>query len=528
MISPPAPPTAIPTQPREKPRPPLVRLASNPITWIAVWLAAHLIYNGLRELVPDEAYYWVWSRHLALGYLDHPPMIAWLIALSTAIFGTSEWSVRLPCALLGATTLLVALWMLRRQPLTTPARRTALAMLLLGPLMAALGTLATPDTPSFCFSTFALACALQAIQHETSHRARANWWLAFGLFCGLALLSKYTSILLPISVLLALATSSSGRRHLLNPGIWLGLIFALVVFSPVLWWNAQHHWASFRFQLHHGFTTEGTGIAEAPLLTPAKRLASLATYLAGQAAVWTPVFFILGLLALRGQFRILRHPTPAPPATNTDTDTDTESDHAAQSLLLFSAVIPLLFFAVAAVDGSVELNWPAFAYVPLTLITARFIDTDPRGRAGWYFGWTRFGCILALCCTLVAMFPELIWWIGPDRLQAKEMFGWRQYAATVQQLRDGDALAANDYQPAAELSFYLPGRPEIFSMNIRSRPSAYDFFPGRPDLASINRLLFIGKLDDLADQFPHVQRVDRQIYVYNARVRGVHAIRAWR
>jgi 4-amino-4-deoxy-L-arabinose transferase-like glycosyltransferase len=522
MISPPAPPTAISTQPREKPRSPLTRFVSNPIIWIAIWLAAHLIYNGLRELVPDEAYYWVWSRHLALGYLDHPPMIAWLIALSTALLGTSEWSVRLPSALLGTCTLLAAFWMLRHQPLTTPARRTALAMLLLGPLMAALGTLATPDTPSFCFSTFALACALAALHHETSARARANWWLAFGLFCGLALLSKYTSILLPISVLLALATSSSARRHLLNPGIWLGLVLSLAIFSPVLWWNAQHHWASFRFQLHHGFTTEGTGITEAPILTPTKRLASLATYLAGQALRW--------------QFKSLRRPTPAPPAPQKPTampwapppTPDLSADRATQSLLLFSAVIPLLFFAVAAIDGSVELNWPAFAYVPLTLLIARFIDTDPRGRAGWYFGWTRFGCILALCCTLVAMFPELIWWIGPDRLQAKEMFGWRQYAATVQQLRHGDALAANDYQPAAELSFYLPGRPEIFSMNIRSRPSAYDYFPGRPDLASINRLLFIGKLDDLADQFPHVQRVDRQIFVYNSRVRGVHAIRAWR
>jgi hypothetical protein len=199
-----------------------------------------------------------------------------------------------------------------------------------------------------------------------------------------------------------------------------------------------------------------------------------------------------------------------------------------QSLLLFSAVVPLLFFAVAAAGGSVELNWPAFAYVPMTLIIARWIDTDPRGPAGWFFGWVRFGCIVALCCTLVALIPELIWWIGPDRLQAKEMFGWQQYATIVQQLRRGDALACNDYQPASELSFYLPGRPEIFSMNIRSRPSAFDYFPGRPDLASIDRLLFVGKVEDLTDQYPHVLRVDRQIYVYGARVRGVHAVRAWR
>jgi 4-amino-4-deoxy-L-arabinose transferase-like glycosyltransferase len=396
--------------------------------------------------------------------------------------------------------------MLKRQPLSIPARHTALAMLLLGPLMAALGTLATPDTPSFCFATFGLACALQALRDGTSPGRRNAWWIAFGLFCGLGLLSKYTCVLLPVSVLLALATSPSGRLHLRQPGLWLGILLAVAVFSPVLWWNAHHDWASFRFQLHHGFTTEGTSIAQAPAVTPTNRLASLGTYVAGQAAVWTPVLFVLGLLAMRWQFKMLRrhtspHPADLKPTAMPWVPPVFPDDVPTQSLLLFSAVVPLLFFAVAAAGGSVELNWPAFAYVPMTLIIARWIDTDPRGPAGWFFGWVRFGCIVALCCTLVALIPELIWWIGPDRLQAKEMFGWQQYATIVQQLRRGDALACNDYQPASELSFYLPGRPEIFSMNIRSRPSAFDYFPGRPDLASIDRLLFVGKVEDLTDRY---------------------------
>src|SRR5262249_27935614 len=65
-------------------------------TLVLVTLAGQLWYVSARELVPDEAYYWVWSRHLALSYFDHPPMVAYLIRASTAILGDTELAVRLP------------------------------------------------------------------------------------------------------------------------------------------------------------------------------------------------------------------------------------------------------------------------------------------------------------------------------------------------------------------------------------------------------------------------------------------------
>jgi 4-amino-4-deoxy-L-arabinose transferase-like glycosyltransferase len=496
----------------------LRRLAENPLVWVAAWCLIRLIYNALRELVPDEAYYWVWSRHLATGYLDHPPMIAWMIALTGRLAGTNEWSVRLPAVLLTTITLLAVLWILMRRQISPVGRRTIMAMLLLGPLMAALGTLATPDTPSICFQTLALACALEAVRPGEA-RSRGAWWLGFGLFCGLGLLSKYTSTLLPATVGLGLCLSRGGRRTLRLPWFWIACIVAILVFSPNIAWNAHHDWASFRFQLHHGFSTQGSGraVATSPQISLTKRLGSFAQYLGGQASVWTPLLFALGIIAIYSEVKSLHRSADAP-------------DAASRGILVCSTIGPLVFFALTATSGRVEMNWPAFAYVPMTLIMASWLDADVRGRDGWRFGLARGGCIVAICFTVVAQVPELIWWIGPDRVQFKEMFGWRQYASIVQAERGDAALACNDYQPASELSFYLPGRPTIFAMNIRSRASAFDEFPGRPDFSAIRRLLFVGKADDLRDSFPHVELIEPapQVVIYGKRVRGVHLVRAWR
>ena len=73
----------------------------------AVWMIVRWLFSIFRQLVPDEAYYWVWSRHLAMSYVDHPPMIAWLIRLGTQICGTNELGVRFMMTILTAGTILM-------------------------------------------------------------------------------------------------------------------------------------------------------------------------------------------------------------------------------------------------------------------------------------------------------------------------------------------------------------------------------------------------------------------------------------
>ena len=191
-----------------------------------VLVALHAWYAGLVGLAEDEAYYWVWSRHPALGYFDHPPVIAWLIGAGTALLGDTERGVRLGAALLGGLAALATAGLARD-------RVVAVATLGTMPLMALGGTLATPDVP------LVAAWALGILA------ASRGWWAAAGAAAGLAMLSKYTGVfLLP---LLLLGARPSPRTR----GPWIAAGVALLVYAPNAAWNLSHDLVSWRFQLDH-------------------------------------------------------------------------------------------------------------------------------------------------------------------------------------------------------------------------------------------------------------------------------------
>ena len=116
--------------------------------WIVLGVstAARLLLGAGLDLAPDEAYYWVWSRHFAPGYLDHPPLVAYLIAAGTQILGDTRLGVRLLAIACGTGTLYLFFDALR---ILFSARRAALATLALAvtPAAVAGGVLATPDAP---------------------------------------------------------------------------------------------------------------------------------------------------------------------------------------------------------------------------------------------------------------------------------------------------------------------------------------------------------------------------------------------
>ncbi|HXU22481.1 MAG TPA: glycosyltransferase family 39 protein [Tepidiformaceae bacterium] len=171
---------------------------------VPVFLGIRLIYAAIVQLIPDEAFYWTWTRHLAAGYFDHPPMIAYLMWLGIRAVGSVEIGVRLMAVLmaLGAMVIVVRL---SRRVLGDPRAAVWVAVIwLTSPLLAGLANFFTPDTPAAFFSVCALSVAvLIAHRDDQSDPSPASWkhpaglWLLFGLFTGLALLSKYTAVLLP-------------------------------------------------------------------------------------------------------------------------------------------------------------------------------------------------------------------------------------------------------------------------------------------------------------------------------------------
>src|SRR6202140_1566782 len=204
------------------------RLVLNTVLTILALVVLRLVAAAWTPLTFDEAYYWMWSKHLAGGYYDHPPMVAAVIRLGTIIAGDTELGVRLVSILLA---LPMSFAVFRTAAILFGGRRVAAAatLLLHVTLMAAGGTMiVTPDAPllgAAGFVVFFLAKVLET--------GRGAWWLAVGAAVGAALLSKYTALFFGPAILIWLISVPRLRRWLVSPWPYLGGFVALLIFSPV-------------------------------------------------------------------------------------------------------------------------------------------------------------------------------------------------------------------------------------------------------------------------------------------------------
>jgi 4-amino-4-deoxy-L-arabinose transferase-like glycosyltransferase len=370
-----------------------------------------------------------------------------------------------------------------------------------------MGLIITPDTPAYLFSALVILAAVSVFRSPENSKRRNFWWVALGLSVGLALLSKYTAVLIGVAVAVGIISTAQGRRELRRPGIWLALIMSFVGFSPAIYWNASHQWASFRFQLSHGLAEgEGSNFGNFLLFWP------------GQALVWTPVLMVVTLIALGHYWRRVR-----------------ELD-VVDRILLFSATLPLVFFWYSSSRHHVELNWPAIAYLPATILLVRYLQKQPGGE---FRKWTEIGVVVAACATVVLLVPE-IWALTPAGwrmpTQWGNLFAWRDQARDV----DADAPAGatvycSTYETAAEISFYRSGREQAWLID-SGRPSAYDYFdPPPPDLAKQSAVVYVrngphyisaqdgppveAAPDDLAREFPQMNVKWREYKAYGHSVR---------
>ena len=213
--------------------------------------ALHLLYIKVLPLTPEEAYYWNYSIRPDLGYLDHPPMVAWMIALSGWILGQGEASLRL-VSLAGGVLLAFFVHRLAR-PLVDPASALlAAGLAVLIPYgFFATGTITTPD------ATLAVAwAALLGFLHRALVGDDRRAWYGVGVALGLGLLSKYTIVTLGAAALAFCVLDRQARAWFLRPEPYLAVLIAALLFAPVIYWNYAHDWASFRFQSGDRFGDE--------------------------------------------------------------------------------------------------------------------------------------------------------------------------------------------------------------------------------------------------------------------------------
>ncbi len=404
--------------------------ARTALLLVAASLLFHVAYAGLVALSPQEAYYWSWSRRLALSYFDHPPLAAWTIRAATEIFGDER--ARHPAgggAATPASSSSSSSW---------PGGASSASGLrcwpppsaLLAPITSLGQVVITPDAPLLSGWAACLYFTVRALDEEDG-----RWLLAAGLATGLAALGKYTAFMLVPQLGLALLLDPRGRRLIASPWPWLGLALAALAFSPVLLWNADRHFVSFLFQ------------SEGRTSTFAFRPVLVGRFIGLQALSVSPLLWLALMAAPFLAARRWREPGWRVAAT-------------------FSLPLVLLMLVISPFHW-VKMNWGAPAY-PAALLALGALTLEGWDRA-WVrrFTWSAgaLAAVFSLYTHLMPLWPALPF---PAR---DEMFaGWRQLAARVDAERramGGEPLVVGcTYKPAAELSYYLPGRPRTQSAGV--------------------------------------------------------------
>jgi 4-amino-4-deoxy-L-arabinose transferase-like glycosyltransferase len=439
-------------------------------------VAARLVLAAIIPLAADEAYYWLWSKHLSAGYYDHPPAVAFVIRAGTLLAGDNEFGIRLVSVLLA----LPMSWAVFRaaEILFGDRRLAARATIFFNlTLMVAAGTIiVTPDAPLMLASAFVLLFLAKVLNTQ-----QGGWWLAVGAAVGVALLSKYTALFFGVSILLWLALVPSQRHWLSTPWPYLGGLVAFAVFSPVIVWNAEHGWVSLIKQL---------GRARGDAFT----LQYLIEILPVQVGLATPPIFVLGLAGL---FAPTYGSRPA-------------------RVLLSVMIFPLfLYFLWHSLHARVEGNWLGPIYPAFAIAAALAVKKiNWRGAMRPLIDISRrlalpFGLGLFVLAGLQAAFGVVP--LHRDPLARLLGAGWRDLAADIEAMRThlgARCLIVDNYGLASWLAFYLPQTP-VVQINERMR---WVNMPEPPSTLFADRVLYIGdaNIDGTDMLLTHYARVEPQ------------------
>lgn len=407
------------------------------------------------DLVHDEAYYWDWSRHPAWGYYSKPPMVAWLIGLSTWLGGSDAVFVRLPAAILSTSGSVFAALLARRM-YGSAAGFWAAALAIFTPGNTVLSLVMTIDAPLLFAWSAALYFFWIALENPRSAIAYVGCAAALGVGC----LSKQTMLgFLPLACLFLLI-SGSDRHRLRDWRLWMAAAVGLLCLTPVVVWNSHHNWVTLVHTSEH-FSTESVSLT--------RRVVRSIEFLASQLAVISPIT----CLAFVG-------------VSSSLVSRWSRVDRRQLFLLCFSA-IPLLPICLLSLRQRVEANWPAPFYLSGFVLLAGAFDTSIDSRwLRWRGHALRCGIVFSLGTMLLPFLIEGLGGKGSRMDVAVRMWGWRDLSNTIssrlRELPQGeDTLLVVDRRRgvASELAFYLPHQPRVYVYNDSATvTSQYDVWGG--------------------------------------------------
>jgi 4-amino-4-deoxy-L-arabinose transferase-like glycosyltransferase len=441
------------------------------IAMIAIGLALRLALCGFSGLTFNESYIVALSRHPDWGYVDHPPLAMWLVAAARWITGSEAVAVvRAPFMLLFAATAWL-LYLITRDLLDTRAAAYAVLALSLAPVFSIfIGMYALTDGPMlFCvvLTGYLVQRALFAAQ------ARATWlyWIGAGVATGAGMLSKYSAAFAPAGVALFLVSHSQYRRWLWHPGPYLAAVAAAVVFSPVLFWNAQHDWISLTFQGHRAVPEGGI------------KLGRLLSYLVISGTYMLP--WIGGTLAIVLVAALMRGPLDP-----------------GRWFLACLAVLPVVFFALVRLLGNTEdkgYHWaaPGFVFLlPLLgdAVSRWRISYPALTRAAFHASWITVA--LALCVFVTNSVSGWVRVLHPRFAQRDPLMtdhlNWDELEKILQArglLAQTSFVAATHWRECAKIDYAIGRKLPLLCLT--QEPLSFSFFENQTALRGRDGVLVV-------------------------------------
>lgn len=489
---------------------PTVRWRMAALGILAYVIGLRLAFMGAVDLLPEEAYYWNYAQHLDIGYLDHPPMVAWLIWLGTSVFGNTEFAVRLGAALSWCVAAYFS-FQLARNLYGKTAAFVALLLFSALPFFFAMGLLMMPDAPL----TAAWAGALYFLERATLGE-RPKAWLGAGICMGLGLLSKYTIALLGPATLVFLLLDASSRPWLRTPWPYLTAAVATLLFLPDIVWNAVHDWVSFAFQ-------STRRISAAPEF-------SLHLLIGSVLVLITPVGFVAAIRALA-------------PAGRTQKVLPGRIDRQRAFIAVYT-LAPLSVFVLFSLFHQTKLNWTGPLWLAVLPAVAHAITVDRRtalltkAKRGYRIWGTTVGVAMLMYGASLHYLALGLPGVGyPDTLRSVPI-AWQEFGESAEAIEDEVELMVghepvlvgmDKYNLASQLAFYGVGETDSIENTIGRRllglgSLMYDYWS--PDVIAEDRpvIMFSLSPDMLSDRLlaAHFHELgpvrDRVVYKAGARV----------
>jgi len=408
-----------------------------PVTIILLSIV-NIIQGSYTELLPDEAYYWVYSQYMNWGFFDHPPLVAVWVTISDFLF-TEELGVRFFSAI-SFSLMMYLVWVTIDHPSKNKYSWLFLLLFLSTALLNVYGFITTPDTPLlFFFSLFLWAYKLYLTKKNT-----LVYFILSIAITGM-MYSKYQGILVIFFIFL------SNWKLVKDYKIWLACFGALIFYMPHMYWQYINDFPSIRYHLYER--------------------ASVATY-----KFEYTLMHIVNAIAILGFTFIIIYKAFFKGIKNNDIF------HRG----LNSIVLGFFFFFLAAsFRGHVQAQWIAPIMLPLILITFNYLIEHKKSLNLFYY--------LALTNITIILFVRIIIaneGIIPIKL---DFHGNKQWTLKVKKLtKNSEKLFVNSFQNASIYWFYTKEKSH-YQKNYLGRKNQYGFIPGN-DIFSSDSIAYITRI----------------------------------